>query len=448
MKCVCLWMMLALLIVMAGCSSQDFGRPIARMGDVVDSGKAYVKDSIEEEGLRRATQLAQILTEWERQKQSVDEDYTLGSDDVMTIGVLALDAPDQVSELTRTISKDGTITLPLVGALPCAGMTARQFQNHVIAAYKGNYLQDPQVDVAVTEYRSAPVVVTGAVGQPGVYYLRHNQSSVLEVLSMADGLSTAAGNDLLIVRRRAPAEGEGGETADGSGAANAPSPDVEPLPASLAPVEDVPEPWTGSHIVELVAALEAEEAAEQAKEDVDESIEAVVEQVVAAADEMDDAGGADDAAGNDLAGLETDLITVDLEGLLDDGDIRLNLPVVGGDIVTVPPGRQEYVYVLGYVQRPGAFELNDRKRVRALQAVAMAGGLSGAARAQNSFLIIDNPTGRQVVSVDLTKIARGQRPPIYMETGYTLVIGSGFFARMAEFIRPSVSAGASLTPGL
>ncbi len=213
MKQVCLLLMLGAALVLVGCSSQDFGRPIARIGDVVDSGKAYVEDSSDEESIRRASQFARILAEWERQKQAVDEDYTLGPDDVLTIDVLALEAPEQVATLTRTISKDGTVALPLIGALPCAGMTAREFQTRVVEAYDGDYLQDPQVDVAVAEYRSAPVVVTGAVGQPGVYYLRHNQSSVLEVLSMADGISKEAGNDLLIVRRRRTAGDAGGRQA-------------------------------------------------------------------------------------------------------------------------------------------------------------------------------------------------------------------------------------------
>ncbi len=474
---VCLWLMVPLLIGLAGCSSQDFGRPIARIGDVVDSGQAYIKDSSDEEGMRRAQQLAQILAEWEHQKQRVDEDYALGPDDVLTVGILSLESPDEVSSLTRTISKDGTVTLPLIGAIPCGGLTARAFQDRVTAAYKGSYLRDPQVDVAVLEYRSSPVVVTGAVGEPGVYYLRHNRSSVLQVLSMAGGLGKDAGNDLLIVRKRGDAGvGEGGEARlpapaavetvrpvveRGSGGA-APEPwtgshivDLVNRMAFEQGEESEPESWTGSRIAERVAALEAEEAAGNAVVDSGDEEAALAEQVAAVEAEMITADGdgitaADDSAEDkaaSLSDLDADLITVDLEALLDEGDIRLNLPIVGGDIVTVPPGRHEYIYVLGYVQRPGAFELRGRKRVRALQAVAMAGGLSGAARAQNSFLVIDKPSGRKVVSIDLTKIARGQRPPVYMESGHTLVIGSGVFARLAEFIKPSVTAGADLSPG-
>lgn len=439
-----LLLLLPLLMLLSGCSSQDFGRPIGRMGDVVDSGKAYVENDNVEESMRRATQLATILAEWERQKDSVDVDYTLGPDDVLVVGILSLDAPERVTSLTRTISKDGTVTLPLIGAVTCVGMTARDFQKRVIEAYSGRFLKNPQVDVAVSLYRSAPVVVTGAVGKPGVYYLTHNRSSVLEVLSLANGLTDGSGDNLLIVRKR-----QGTAPPVVSAPAPAPAPVAAPVAAPA------PEPWTGSHIADLVAAMaEAEGEAADLANPAPPPESPIAELAVAdppvadppAATSNELAAAAADA--QDEIALNADLITVDLRQLLDKGDMRLNLDIVGGDIVTVPPGRKEFVYVLGYVQRPGAFELESRKRVRALQAVAMAGGLSGAARAQHSFLIIDKPGGRKVVPIDLTKIARGSRPPVYMESGNTLVIGSSMGGKLAEFIKPSANVGASLTPGI
>ncbi len=53
-----------------------------------------------------------------------------------------------------------------------------------------------------------------------------------------------------------------------------------------------------------------------------------------------------------------------------------------------------------------------------------------------------------MVPIDLTKIARGSRPPVYMAPGNTLVVGSSMTGKLAEFIRPSASVGANLTPGI
>jgi len=76
--------------------------------------------------------------------------------------------------------------------------------------------------------------------------------------------------------------------------------------------------------------------------------------------------------------------------------------------------------------------------------VAMAGGLTPTARAEHSY-VVREITDREkplVVKVDLTKIARGVRPPLYLRPGDTLVVGSDVIARMSEFIRPSAGASA------
>jgi protein involved in polysaccharide export with SLBB domain len=86
-------------------------------------------------------------------------------------------------------------------------------------------------------------------------------------------------------------------------------------------------------------------------------------------------------------------------------------------------------------------------RVDALRAVALAGGLVPSARAENSVLVRETAQGQQVVAVDLTKMARGVRPPLYMQPGDTLVVGSSTIAKMTEFIRPSVGVGAQYPVG-
>lgn len=153
------------------------------------------------------------------------------------------------------------------------------------------------------------------------------------------------------------------------------------------------------------------------------------------------------AEGQDnTAAKPQNLVSIDLKQLIDAGDLRLNLPVKPGDIVTVMPKSRDYVYVLGYVQRPGAVEMTKDKPIGALQAVAMAGGLGSTARAENSSLVRQTPEGQKVFPVDLTKIARGTRPELYLEPGDTLVVGSSFIARLSEFVRPSLSTGVSYTP--
>jgi polysaccharide export outer membrane protein len=377
----------------AGCSNQDFGRPVARLTDVLDSGAPYVESKEEETAKLRAQQLGKMLLDWERSRTVTDADYILGVDDVIEVSILSLDKPDEVSKLSRSLRRDGTISLPLIGDVKAGGITVRDLESSLRKAFEGRFIKNPELTVKVTEYNSLPVVITGAVTRPGVYYLRRNESSVLEVLSMAEGLASTAGSRLLIVRGKK----QSGHESAAPGAGSTVKPAEEPV-HDAAPLPFVSDP-------------------------------------------PDSPAGADE--GPELQAM---MIEVDLDRLVTEGDIRLNVTIIGGDVVTVAPRKKAYIYVLGYVQSPGAFEISDSSRIDALQAVARAGGLSGAARAENSFLVTERTGARRIIEIDITKMARGIRPPVLMLPGDTLVVGSGFMAKLAEFIKPSVGIGASLAP--
>lgn len=401
-------------LVLCGCSSQDFGNMSGPLTDIVDSGKPYLHQDDEETARIRTQRLGELLTAWEKRRSEADRNYLVGTDDVLEVGILSLDTPGEITALTRAVRHDGLISLPLIGDVKVAGFSPRALEDRVTDAYKGKYIKDPTVTVSVSEYRSAPVVVTGAVTHPGVFFLRHNNSTVLEILGDADGLSPAAGDELIIVRNPREEDGAGTNGPSDELNAQAPEPRVEPPPAKpillTSPADGSGGPLMAESGLASVTLLEP----------------------------LPETTPTPDAT-------TPEMIKVNLKRLLVDGDVRLNVTIESGDIITVPPRVTQFVYVLGYVQRPGSFELTNTDRMRAMQAVAMAGGLSATARAQNSYLISEKTGVRKVLDVDLTKIARGQRPPLYMEAGDTLIVGSGIIAKLAEFIRPSVGASASLS---
>jgi polysaccharide export outer membrane protein len=128
-------------------------------------------------------------------------DYQIGPEDLLEISVL--EAPD----LNRTVrvSDDGAISLALLGSIQVAGLSTRQLQAVLEDRLRQTYMKDPQVSVFVQEMRSHPVSVFGAVEKPGVYQIRYAKTLV-EVLSMAQGLANDAGDTVIVVRH-----------ADGSG---------------------------------------------------------------------------------------------------------------------------------------------------------------------------------------------------------------------------------------
>ena len=62
-----------------------------------------------------------------------------------------------------------------------------------------DFLVDPQLSIAVTQYRNRQVYVLGAVRTPGVYPLKHN-ATLLEIISEAGGLTPEAGWMVRLVR--------------------------------------------------------------------------------------------------------------------------------------------------------------------------------------------------------------------------------------------------------
>jgi polysaccharide export outer membrane protein len=378
-----------------GCSHQEFSTsyedlPASAVADFIYSGEQPAEPATSP-SQERMERLAQVLAEWQARSGPEYTDYCIGPGDELEINIFSLEVQGKMSTLTPSVSEDGFVSLPWAGSIQAGGLSAQQLEERIKTAYAGRYLKDPQVTVVVTEYRSAAIVVTGAVERPGVYYLTRNKSTVLAVLAQAGGLSREAGNELLITR---------------TGQAPGDAPASEDNEAATAPDE-------------LTLAPETEQA-------VDETADFDSREVPARSGKK--------------------IIALDLKELIDKGNFALNVEVESGDILTISPRSPQYVYVLGYVQKPGAFEMKDGVRFDALQAVALAGGLSTVARAQNSFLVRETPEGQKVNRVDLTKIARGAQPPVYMQAGDTLVIGSSFFGRLSEFIKPSISAGATYAP--
>jgi polysaccharide export outer membrane protein len=126
-----------------------------------------------------------------------DSGYILGPDDQIVIH--AMDAPE-LSDKPLLIGTNGNITLPLIGRVTASGLTVEQLETDLDTRLK-TYLKDPQVSVSVTEFRSQPVSVFGAVGQPGVIQLR-GRKTLYEVLSMAGGPRETAGSTITLTRRR------------------------------------------------------------------------------------------------------------------------------------------------------------------------------------------------------------------------------------------------------
>ena len=117
---------------------------------------------------------------------AAQQPYVLGPEDVIEITVYG--QPD----LTRTVTilPDGTIALPLIGIIPAAGMSPDELTQTVVRAY-ARYIRNPRVAIIVKEFRRIRVSLLGQVVRPGIYELRPG-ATVLDALSAAGGLTESA----------------------------------------------------------------------------------------------------------------------------------------------------------------------------------------------------------------------------------------------------------------
>lgn len=123
--------------------------------------------------------------------------YRLGPGDQITIRALDV---DEISDKPVRIETNGLINLPMVGRLKAGGLTVEQLEIEIVKRLK-DFVREPQVSVAVTEFRSQPVSLLGAVAQPGVHQLQ-GRKTLFEVLSLAGGLRQDAGYSIKITRAK------------------------------------------------------------------------------------------------------------------------------------------------------------------------------------------------------------------------------------------------------
>ena len=276
------------------------------------------------------------------------QEYLIGSEDVLDINVF--EAPEMNRDVR--VSASGEISLPLLGAVAAAGFTPRELETSLEVLLHQKYMKDPHVSVFVRDMQSHPVSVLGAVRKPGIFQIRGDKT-LLEILSLAEGLADDAGEDVIILRRAGQKNGPEFFSANASGLAES---------SPVMRVQEFGEP------------------------------------------------GATDTAPDKAGAVSQEVARVNLKDLLDSTDPRHNPAVYPGDIVKV--SRAGIVYVVGAVQRPGGFAMKTNEKISVLQAIALSEGLTRTAAKGGARIIrtSEQSGARTETPMDLGKILSGKSP--------------------------------------
>lgn len=102
--------------------------------------------------------------------------------------------------LTTAVAEDGSITVPLVGNVTVADLSAAKAGQRIAAAYRhGMFLVDPQVTLSLANARGNQVSVLGAVKTPGRFPV-DPRTTVLDVLAQAGGITENGASTVVLLR--------------------------------------------------------------------------------------------------------------------------------------------------------------------------------------------------------------------------------------------------------
>ncbi|MDJ1184440.1 SLBB domain-containing protein [Roseofilum casamattae] len=398
----------------------------------------------------------------------VNEGYTLGPGDRLSVDIF--NVPEYSGEFL--VLSDGTINLPLVGSLRVQGQTIAQ-ASEGISIVMERYLRNPIVTLGLLNARPLKIGIAGEVYSPGVYSLSLSGNdevavpTVTGVIDLAGGVTQAA--DIRRIQVRRPrADGQGTDqiitvdlwkllqTADlnqdillrdgdslfiptatnvdlqeNSLLASASFSGAEVGPVKVAVVGEVKRP--GPYVLN------------NNSEDNDVTITRAIQL----------AGGITEQA--DIRTIQVRRLTksgsqqsidVDLWKLLQEGDLRQDLPLQEGDTIVIgqatelsPDEATELastsfspdsinVNIIGPVIRPGQVEVPPNTPLA--QALLAAGGFNNDARERSVELVRLNPNGtvtKRTVSIDFSRALDEENNPA-LRNNDTIIVSS---SRLTEF---------------
>jgi len=322
----------------------------------------------------------------------VPHDYIIGPGDLIDIEVF------DVKELSRElrVSQTGTIGIPLIPVrLHVSGLTEMQAEQKIAEVLEANGLvTHPEVSVSVREHKSKPITVVGAVPHPMVYQA-DRQVTLLELLAEAGGVSGDAGDTVIVTRPAQDTQPEGAEP-----------PEIGPERTPVTRGSSDATPSSDTYGNTPSAPTNGSSTANNSPQPVSPAASAKP---------------VSPSTPGDAPAL-TNTITVNLNELMETGDVKNNIVLQAGDIVTVP--HSGVVYVLGAVNRAGGFILsNDRAQLTTLKILALAGGLTRTAKSDKAVIVRKDNQGQQhQVAIDLRKVLKREAEDIQLQPSDILIV--------------------------
>ncbi len=429
--------------------------------------------------------------------QYSDADYVIGPGDIVAISILDLYTEGLETVLQRQVSESGYIDLPLLTSrIQAEKLNKEGLKEAIIRAYSPDILREAVVSITILAQRKSTFSILGAVGRTGQYNIVRRDMRLLEAIALAGGIFQSNIRYIYVIRQTPPmrsreskAKPAAAETTTSTAPSKVPAV-IAPIPQESTPKSDpddaqealrklgaalggkpeTPEPGAGDE--EPVTKPSTQPATQPATtapagNTPDEAPQTPAEkkpqydwiispegELVAVPREKSPTTKPGDTVPPEVkpSPIETDrpadpfgwertdisgtsrIIAIDVHKL-GQGSARMNIVIRDKDVIRVPPLTVGEFYIMGEVNRPGAYQLTGRK-MTVRMAIAAASNLGPLAWPKNSMLtrrVGENE--EQTIPLNIERILRGQDEDIYLKPNDVLAVGTDIRAPFLAVLR-------------
>ncbi len=118
-----------------------------------------------------------------------------------------------------------------------------------------------------------------------------------------------------------------------------------------------------------------------------------------------------------------------LDGNMTGGGLGADITLTEGDVVVLPSGSLNLVYVTGRVKRPGSYRITEGEKLTVYGAVLQSGGFDHFASLSRIHILRAMPDGTKAkIPVDIKEVQRGRKPDVILQPNDIVVVPEKWFS--------------------
>ena len=118
-----------------------------------------------------------------------------------------------------------------------------------------------------------------------------------------------------------------------------------------------------------------------------------------------------------------------LDGNIAAGGLGADIVLTEGDVIVLPSGSLNLVYVTGRIKRAGSYRITEGEKLTVYGAILQSGGFDHFASKSRTHILRAMPDGTKAkIPVDLDAVERGRKPDVILQPNDIIVVPEKWFS--------------------